>query len=114
MRIILPLILFLTPAFLHAQDSTSIEQYCIMKVMLMPLTSKVTVKMDAKEQRKLLETNNEKETGNVKPKNFESITDALNHLGMQGWKLFKIVRIEDDWYNYHYYFKKSVKPANLE
>jgi hypothetical protein len=91
-----------------AQDTTKVEQYCKLLATGRLLSNKVTIDIDFGEERKLFGGDTrlkDEETGKLKK--FNSVTDALNYLGSQGWMLVNAFPITEGSSNvYHFYFKK--------
>ena len=106
-KIILLLVCFAACRAL-AQDSTKVEQYCEVTATGKLFSNKVTVDVDYGEERSFWKDHRLKdEDGRLKK--FNSVIDALNYLGKQGWKLVNAYPV----YNgsssnvYHYVFKKD-------
>lgn len=101
------------PAF--AQDSTKVEQYCRLIAFNRLLSNKVSIDVDFGDERKLFTDNRmrDEETGRLKK--FNTIVDALNYLGSQGWTLVNAFPAPDGTNNstYHYYFKKGFRKEDL-
>jgi len=111
------LLLFLTLAIsfdLTAQslpkDST-IEQFCILRVAYsLDLSGKISIDVDYGQERKWGKVYQLKDDETGKTRKFNSITDALNFLGRQGWKLVIAVPvIADKASSTDYVFKKEIK-----
>lgn len=97
---------------LYAQtDTLLIEQYCEVVATQRFLSNKVTIDVDYGDPRGLFQTNRVKdESGNLKK--FNTIIDALNYLGKNGWRLVNAFPItyatnnSVDNTTYHYVFKR--------
>ncbi|MCY7310514.1 MAG: hypothetical protein LH619_07020 [Chitinophagaceae bacterium] len=91
-----------------AQDTTKVEQYCKMLATGRLLSNKVTIDIDFGEERKLFGGDTrlkDEETGKLKK--FNSVTDAMNYLGSQGWMLVNAFPMAEGSSSvYHFYFKK--------
>lgn len=98
-----------------SMKAQKVEQYCQMTAMQKLLSKKVTIDIDYGEERKLFsfkDTRVKDELGKVK--NFNSVTDALNHMGRSGWKLINAFPVSDgSQLIYHYVFKREFETAEL-
>lgn len=93
---------------IHAQTDTSmVEQYCEVVASQRLLSNKVTIDIDYGEARSLFQTNRVKDDSG-KAKKFNTVIDALNYLGKDGWKLVNAFPISNGTDNtvYHYVFRK--------
>ncbi|MEO7209471.1 MAG: hypothetical protein ABIY35_00885 [Chitinophagaceae bacterium] len=93
---------------MYAQTDTSmLEQYCEVVASQRVLSNKVTIDIDYGEARGLFQTNKIKDESG-KSKKFNTVIDALNYLGRDGWKLVNAFPISNGTENtiYHYVFKK--------
>jgi hypothetical protein len=89
------------------QDTTKVEQYCRLVAFNKILSNKVNIDVDFGEERKFFSDNRlrDEETGKVKK--FNTLTDALNYLGSQGWSLVNAYPVpEGSSVYYYFYFKK--------
>ncbi|MBS1511353.1 MAG: hypothetical protein JST86_10970 [Bacteroidetes bacterium] len=106
-KIILVIILF-TAFRAVAQDTTKVEQYCEVTATGKLFSNKVTIDVDYGEERSFWKDHRLKDDDG-RLKKFNSVIDALNYLGKQGWKLVNAFPV----YNgnssnvYHYVFKKE-------
>lgn len=95
------------------QDTSRVEQYCQVTATGRLLSNKVTIDIDYGEQRSIWKDNRLKdEGGNLKK--FNSVIDALNYLGKNGWKLVNAFP-ESNGTNslvYHYVFKKEFQKSD--
>lgn len=91
-----------------AQDTTKVEQYCKLVATGRLLSNKVTIDIDFGEERKLFGGDTRlKDEATGKLKKFNSVTDALNYLGSEGWILVNAFPMTEGSSNvYHFYFKK--------
>ena len=90
-----------------AQDTTKVEQYCRLVSFNKLLSNKVNIDVDFGEERKFFSDTRlrDEETGKIKK--FNTVTDALNYLGAQGWSLVNAYPVTEGSSNYYYfYFKK--------
>jgi hypothetical protein len=90
-----------------SQDTTRIEQYCRLEATGRLFSSKVTIDVDFGEGRKLFSDYRLRDEESGKLKKFNSVTDALNYMGSQGWTLVNAFPVNSTSNSvYHYYFKK--------
>jgi len=97
-----------------AQDTTKVEQYCRLVAFNKLLSNKVNIDVDFGQERKFFSDNRlrDEETGKVKK--FNTVTDALNYLGSQGWMLVNAYPvIEGSSYYYYFYFKKLFRKEDV-
>ena len=90
-----------------AQDSTKTEQYCRVIAFNKLLSSKVNIDVDFGDERKFFRDNRLRDEESGKLKKFNTVIDALNYMGSQGWTLVNAFPVYDGSNStYHYYFKK--------
>jgi hypothetical protein len=97
-----------------AQDTTKVEQYCRLVAINKLLSNKVNIDVDFGQERKFFTDNRlrDEETGKVKK--FNTVTDALNYLGSQGWILVNAFPVvEGSSSVYHFYFKKLFRKEEV-
>jgi hypothetical protein len=93
-----------------AQDSTKVEQYCRLIAENRILSSKVNIDVDFGNERRLLADNRLRDEETGKLKKFNTVVDALNYMGSQGWVLVNAFPVlEGSSTTLHYYFKKSFR-----
>ena len=87
------------------------EQFCILRTSYnLDFSSKISIDVYYGQERKFGSINLLKDDETGKAKKFNSIADALNFLGRQGWKLVIAVPvIADKTSSTEYIFKKTVK-----
>lgn len=97
----------------YAQSDTSrVEQYCEVIATQKLFSTKVTIDVDFGQARKSWSRNRIKdETGKVR--DFNSVIDAMNYMGEQGWALSSSLLIGSVPYVYHYIFKREVLKSDL-
>lgn len=99
----------------YAQDTTKLEQYCEVVATGRILSNKVTIDIDYGEERSIWKDHRLKDEDG-KLKKFNSVIDALNYLGKQGWRLVNAFPVTEG--NgpkvYHYVFKKEFTKAETE
>ena len=97
------------------QDTTKVEQYCEVVATARLLSNKVTIDIDYGEERSIWKDHRIR-TDEGKLKKFNSVIDAVNYLGKDGWKLVNAFPI----YTgsgpmvYHYVFKKEFSKAETD
>jgi hypothetical protein len=109
MKKVLLLIVILISVRAFSQDTTRVEQYCQLVAQGRLFSNKVTIDVDFGEQRKFFSGDTrmrDEVTGKIKK--FNSVTDALNYMGAEGWTLVNAFPINTNSgpQVYHFYFKK--------
>ncbi len=105
--ILVPVILFSCLTSFSQADTSKIEQYCAVVATPRLLSSRVTIDIDYGEGRSIWKDNRLKtEEGRVKK--FNSVIDALNYMGNNGWQLVNAFPIStgSNTFVYHYVFRK--------
>ena len=101
----------------NAQNDTSkVEQYCEVVATGRMLSNRVTVDIDYGEARSIWKDNRLKDESGRLIK-FNTLVDALNYLGRNGWKLvnaFPITSSNNSYPVYHYVFKKEFLKKDTE
>lgn len=95
-------------------DSTKVEQYC--QVIATPrfLSNKVTIDIDFGEQKSFWRDNRLKEYDG-KLRKFNTIIDALNFMGKEGWLFINAYPVKlGETEIYHFAFKKLILKAELQ
>jgi hypothetical protein len=111
-KLIFTIALFTSITFAaSSQDTTMVEQYCRIVITGRPFTTKVVIDIDFGEERRSSGYTWLKDEMTGKVKKFNSIVDALNYMGAQGWTLVNAFPIGDSPI-YHYYFKKLFKKSD--
>lgn len=95
-----------------AQDTTRTEQYCQVVATARLLSNKVTIDIDYGESRSIWKDNRLKDEEG-KLKKFNTVIDALNYMGISGWKLVNAFPVSSGSgpMVYHYVFKKDFSKA---
>lgn len=107
MKHILTLLLISSTFTLQAQQDPMVEQYCEVLATGRFLSNKVTIDIDYGEERRLWKDHRLK-NDEGKLKKFNSVVDAINYLGKDGWKLVNAFPISSgNGLVYHYVFKKE-------
>jgi len=97
-----------------AQDTTMVEQYCRLIATGKILSNKVRIDVDFGEERKLFRDNRLRDEQTGRLKEFNTVVDALNYMGSQGWVLLNAFpMIEAGASVFHYYFKKQFKRSDI-
>lgn len=101
-------LLLLVSLSVPGQDSTNVEQYCEVVATARLLSNKVTIAIDYGEERSIWKDHRLR-TDEGKLKKFNSVIDAINYLGKEGWKLVNAFPISTGSNPpvYHYVFKKE-------
>jgi hypothetical protein len=88
-------------------DTLTIEQYCTVVATPRMLSTKVTIDIDYGEKRRLWKDNRLKDEEG-KLRKFNTVIDALNYMGQEGWKLVNAfpVSTSSTTITYHYVFRK--------
>ncbi|MEO5783704.1 MAG: hypothetical protein ABIQ07_10555 [Ginsengibacter sp.] len=112
--IILSAIILLSSFQLFAQsDADNVEQYAEVVASPRLLSSKVTIDIDYGEERSIWKDNRIK-TDEGKLKKFNTVVDALNYMGKDGWKLVNAFPyITGNTQVFHYVFKKSFPKSEV-
>lgn len=115
MKRILLLVLVTGSLQAMSQDSTRVEQYCRLIAQNRLLSNRVNIDVDYGDERKLFSDNRmrDEETGRVKK--FNTVVDALNYMGSQGWVLVNAFPVLDgnNVTTLQYYFKKSFRKEDI-
>ena len=116
MKKLLTIGLFLFTAFIsNAQsESTRAEQYCQVIATPRLLSNKVTIDIDFGDEKSFWNDSRLKtEAGRVKK--FNTIIDALNYMGKEGWIFINAYPVRrGDTEIYHYAFKKLFLKTELQ
>lgn len=120
MKKLLVLFIIVCPVFAFAQTDTSkVEQYCEVVATGRLFSKKVTIDIDYGEARSIWKDNRLKDEGGT-VKKFNTVVDALNYLGKQGWKLVNAFPMIDGGTSsssssvYHFYFKREFLKSQAE
>jgi hypothetical protein len=117
MKKIICLLVFIAPLIVVAQssDTTKVEQYCEMVATGRMLSTKVNIDVTYGEERKFFKIYGVRDE-NGKLKKFNSVVDALNYLGQQGWKMVNAFPVSEA--NgpkvFHYIFKKEFLKSEVD
>lgn len=97
-----------------AQDTSKVEQYCRLVAFNKLLSNKVNIDVDFGQERKFFSDNRlrDEETGKIKK--FNTVTDALNYLGSEGWILVNAYPVTEGSSSvYYFYFKKLFRKEDV-
>jgi hypothetical protein len=108
-RIITAIILLSASLGGFSQDTTRVEQYCRLMTQNRLFSNKVNIDVDYGDERKFFSDNRMRDEETGKIKKFNTVVDALNYLGSQGWILVNAFPVAESTSSItlHYYFKKS-------
>lgn len=99
-----------------SQDTTKVEQYCELVAQGRLFSTKVTIDINFGEERKYFSGDKRlRDEISGKVKKFNSVTDALNYMGLQGWSLVNAFPMGDASSQkvYHFYFKKLFNKEDI-
>ena len=106
--------LFVSFTSFSQADSAKVEQYCQLIATPRLFSNKVTIEIDLGEERSFLRDNRLKTYAGAVRK-FNSIIDALNFMGKEGWVFVNAFPVR---YNqgeiYHFGFKKLFLKSEIE
>ena len=108
--------LFISSIAFAQTDTSKVEQYCELVAQGKLFSTKVTIDINFGEKRKFFGGDTRlKEDMTGKIKKFNSVTDALNFMGLEGWTLVNAFPISTSSgpQVYHFYFKKLFDKTEL-
>lgn len=95
-------------------DTSKIEQYCQIIATPRLLSNKVTIDIDVGDEKGFWRDTRLK-TYNGKLKKFNTIIDALNFMGKEGWIFINAYPVRDNQTEiYHFAFKKIFTKSEIE
>lgn len=108
------LLLIAAPVF--AQDTAKLEQYCGLIIKPRAFSNKVNIELDFGETRRAFADNRLRDEITGKLKTFNTLVDAMNYMGQQGWMLINdFPSAYNGITNYHeFFFKKIFKKEELK
>ena len=114
-RVGLLLFLFVALKGNAQQETKKVEQYCEVVATGRMFSNKVTFEVDYGEEKSVWKDNRLKDE-NGKFKKFNTVIDAINYLGKEGWSLVNAFPISNgnNPMVYHYVFKKEFPKAETE
>jgi hypothetical protein len=114
-KVLIVSIVLLSSVVLNAQaDTTKVEQYCQVIATPRLLSNKVTIDIDFGDEKSFWRDNRLK-TDAGKLKKFNTIIDAMNYMGREGWIFINAypVRMAETEI-YHFAFKKQFSKSELQ
>jgi hypothetical protein len=100
-------VLIFSIAAFSQDDDNKVEQYCRVIASGVAFSNKVAIDIDFGEARKLFSDKRLRDEETGKLKKFNTVIDALNYMGAQGWILVNAFpQTNSRGESYHYYFKK--------
>jgi hypothetical protein len=95
-------------------DTSKVEQYCQLIVTQRLLSNKVTIDLDFGEEKSFWRDTRLKTTDG-KLKQFNTVIDAMNYMGVAGWVFINAypVRVSETEI-YHFAFKKQFAKSELQ
>ncbi|MFN8289883.1 MAG: hypothetical protein U0U70_06485 [Chitinophagaceae bacterium] len=115
-RIFLAALLAVSISSYAQQDTSRVEQYCRLIAQNRLLSNKVNIDIDYGDVRKLFSDNRLRDEETGKLKKFNTVVDALNYMGSQGWILVNAFPVSDgaNGFTLQYYFKKSFRKEDVQ
>jgi hypothetical protein len=107
-KVVIVSIILFGSVVLNAQtDSSKVEQYCQVIATPGSLSNKVTIDIDFGEEKSLWrDTRLKTECGKIKK--FNTVIDALNYMGREGWTFINAFPVRmGETEIYHFAFKKQ-------
>lgn len=112
--IILSIIMLATYALFAQTDTSKIEQYCQVIATPRLLSNKVTISIDFGEEKGIWSDNRIKNIDG-KIKKFNTVIDALNFMGREGWSFINAFPVINGTSTiYHFAFKKLFSKTDLQ
>ena len=112
--IILSITLLATYVSFAQTDTSKIEQYCQVIATPRLLSNKVTIDIDFGDERSFWSDKRLK-TYDGKLKKFNTVIDALNFMGREGWSFMNAYPVNNGSTEiYHFAFKKLVSKAEVQ
>jgi len=112
--LIIAIILLCSRASIAQYDTSKVEQYCQVIATPRLLSNKVTIDIDFGEEKSFWRDTRLKTDGG-KIKKFNTVIDALNYMGMEGWIFINAYPVrmgETD--IYHFAFKKQFPKSAIQ
>ena len=112
--IIFSIILLATYTTFAQTDTSKIEQYCQVIATPRLLSNKVTISIDFGEEKSIWSDNRIKNIDG-KLKKFNTVIDALNFMGREGWSFINAFPVTTGTTTiYHFAFKKLFSKKDLQ
>lgn len=113
-KIVIIVIFLISSQLSNAQDSAKVEQYCQVIATPRLLSNKVTIDIDYGEENSFWHDTRLK-TDAGKLKKFNTVIDALNYMGREGWIFLNAYPVRmGDTEIYHFAFKKLFPKSELQ
>lgn len=113
-KIVIIVIFLISTQLSNAQDSAKVEQYCQVIATPRLLSNKVTIDIDFGEEKSFWHDTRLK-TDAGKLKKFNTVIDALNYMGREGWIFLNAYPVRmGDTEIYHFAFKKLFPKSELQ
>jgi hypothetical protein len=111
---IISLVLFTTLASFAQANISKVEQYCQIIASPRLLSNKVTIDIDFGEEKSIWRDNRLK-TYNGRLKKFNTVIDALNYMGRDGWIFINAYPVTiGTGVIYHFAFKKEFPMSDVQ
>jgi len=112
--LLISFVLLISLASSAQNDTTKVEQYCQVIATPRLLSNRVTIEIDLGEEKSIWRDNRLK-TYDGKLKKFNTIIDALNFMGKEGWIFINAYPVHSgNGEVYHFAFKKQFLKSELE
>ena len=113
-KVVIISIVLLTSVVLNAQTDTSkVDQFCQVIATPRLLSNKVTIDIDFGDEKSVWRDTRLKTEGG-KIKEFNTVIDALNYMGMEGWTFINAFPVRmGETEIYHFAFKKQFSKNSL-
>lgn len=114
-KVLIISIVLMSSVVLNAQtDTTKVEQYCQLIATPRLLSNKVTIDIDFGDEKSFWRDNRLKTDGG-KLKKFNTIIDAMNYMGREGWIFINAYPVRmGETEIYHFAFKKQFTKSELQ
>lgn len=110
-KLIFILLFFISLNCYSQKDTTTIRyQYCELVGTSKLLSSKLTIQIDYGQERSIWKGIEAVKDENGKIQSFNSMVDALNYMGTQGWEFVQayVVTVSSNQNVYHWLLKKKI------
>ena len=114
-KLLLLSIVLLSSIISNAQaDTSKVEQYCQLIATPRLLSNKVTIDIDFGDEKSIWQDNRLK-TYDGRIKKFNTIIDAMNYMGRDGWVFINAYPVRmGETVIYHFAFKKQFTKSELQ
>jgi|WetSurMetagenome_2_1015567.scaffolds.fasta_scaffold331504_1 hypothetical protein len=113
-------LIFICISTIRSQDTIQVKPnskftYCELVGTTKLLSNKITVSIDFGQSRSILSIGNSyKDPATGKPYEFNSMIDALNFMGKEGWEFVQSYSTGDEKYGYVYHFLLKKESKQIE